>query len=177
MADLTKIKAITILLYNKMKTGERKPNDFYMHYLKVNQRELDRPIKFLISKQLVKTHEGNKNGGLERIADVDLNKLCSMLEVTFRSEDLLFSQCREILNETRRLVVCDVCDELVAYIDRNSMCVDCAALTEPEPELRKARCGHYSATRYFNCIDCQPQLRDDEDEYTVGKMERSSSYD
>jgi hypothetical protein len=178
MAELNKIKAITVLLYNEMQLAERKPGDFYMKALRINQRELDRPIKFLISKNLVKSHDGNKNGGLEKVVNIELENLCSMLGVPFKTKDLLISQCKEIVNETRRFHACDVCDELVPFIDRNSMCMGCAALTEPEPQLRKARCGHYSSTRYFNCIDCQPQLRDDDDlEYTIGSFERTASHD
>lgn len=177
MRKLTKGKAIAILLYDTMKLGVRKPTEYFMRVLEINQHELYTPIKYLCGLGLVKAYDGNTSGGIERVKDESLEFICSNMGVQFKDSDSLINECEEVVDATRRLHACDVCDELVSYLNKSGVCVDCSALTMPEPVKRVARCGHMSLTRYFKCESCEPKLEDEEFEYEVGTIQSTQSSD
>lgn len=177
MSKLTKGKAIAILLYDTMKLGVRKPTEYFMRVLEINQHELYTPIKYLCGMGLVRTYDGNTSGGIERIKDESLELICFNMRVQFKDSDSLINECEEIVDATRRLHSCDVCDELVPYLNKSSMCVDCATLTAPDPIKRLAKCGHLSLTRYFKCENCEPTLPEEDFEYEVGTTQSVSSSD
>jgi hypothetical protein len=177
MRKLTKAKAIAILLYDTMKIGVRKPTEYFMLVLEINQHELYTPIKYLCKMELLKTYDGSSSGGIERIKDESFESICSNMGIEFKDNDSLISQCEEVVDASRQLYACDVCDELVPYLNKSSVCMGCAALTMPEPPKRMARCGHLSANRYFNCEACEPKLQDDEMEYTIESFQSTSHSD
>lgn len=174
MGKLTKNKALAILLYDAMVLGNRKPTEFFMQTLCVNQKELATPISFLKNLSLIKTYDGSVNGGIEKVTDIQLDQVGDLLKVTVT--DSLVQKCKEIVNESRQINYCDVCNESVSFLNRDNLCIDCVSLTQPILESRVARCGHISSTRYYKCVDCQPSLdEDDSVEYTIGSIENATS--
>lgn len=177
MPKLTKTKAITILLYDTMKLGVRKPTEYFMRVLEINQQELYRPIKYLNDVELIKSYDGSSKGGIERIVDRPLKDVCNEMQISYVDDETLIKECEEVVDATRRLHACDVCNELVPYIDKCNLCMDCVGLTMPEPPKRIARCGHLSINRYFKCESCEPKLQDEEFEYEVGTIQISNASD
>lgn len=177
MGKLTKEKALTILLYDTMKMGVRKSTDFYMRVLEVNQKILYDPIGILSKNNLIKAHRGFTNSGIEKLTEVSLETLCSLLEIDNVDIETIINTCEEIVYAKRRVNVCSVCNECFPYVNKFGMCMDCIKLGDIEVIKKKARCGHLSATRYFNCEKCEPNLGTDETEYEIESFTNASSND
>jgi hypothetical protein len=170
MKKLSKVKAMTVLLYDTMILNVRKPRIYFMRILEVNERELARPIDFLRANNLVKSYGGNMNGGIEKIREISLDNLCLLLGIQVKPSDELIQECEALVDETRQLHVCDVCNESVPYVNSDYICVGCLSLTDLDiSQVRTARCGHKSNTRYFSCNQCKEYLEEEDDlEYSIG---------
>lgn len=171
--ELSKNKAVAILMYTLMQSGKRHPTVELMKIIKLSQNHLYKGIKTLTTHKLIKTYNGNTKGGLEKITDFSIKNLCGILGVVYSNDNDVINKCNEVIANVREPIACDICSESVLFVDKHGVCVDCLELEEPVAEPKLARCGHFSFTRYFKCEACLESLESDDSEtYSIHLTKR-----
>jgi DNA-binding Lrp family transcriptional regulator len=123
-------------------------------------------VEGLAENKIVKTIRGTYNPGVEKIPDVDLSAVFVLYEQDYSKKDEIVKSIDFSIGKTEKRRICYVCSRKLPATHTEYYCSRC--IKEEEPKKQMARCGHLSATRYFKCEDCLPELPSDEEmEYAV----------
>lgn len=110
---------------------------------------------------LVITKRGNGMGGTYRAPDATVRDLFVKYGVEFQEGAEFENKINETLARYTKDKKCCVCSRYASEVTENGSCNRCTEMNTNVANLkRKARCGHYSLTRYFNCENCLPILED-----------------
>jgi len=155
-----------LLLYSVL-DQTRKPKRAYSKILELSEVLLDPVFQRLKNMGLTVVFGGNRNGGVEKKGGVSLEDLANFLGVKYKNDFQLIKKCKEIVYESRKPCVCDICNESVNYLYVGSICDTCYNLETSNAldvpvKPRIARCGHPSVKRYFKCESCLETLESDD---------------
>lgn len=166
--------ALTILLYSILELNVRRSSNELMLEFETNQADFYEAIRTLTKLSLAKAYSGSVKGGFEKIREIPLKELCEILRIEYQSDQEIITKCKKTIKDNKHLYKCEICENLVKFLNRDSICSDCLLLEPEVPPLRKAKCGHMSRYRYYKCEKCVETLEADDEEivYQVVGIER-----
>lgn len=119
-------------------------------------------VKTLSQMGCIATKRGGSVGGISKLPGFTVTDLFERFKVPYQEGEQFEKQIDSLLAKSfSKMRVCTVCDSTHKEEGMPSLCRDCFGLGEPLLATnRLAKCGHYSATRYFHCEECKPELED-----------------
>ena len=119
-------------------------------------------VKTMTQMGFVATKRGGVVGGISKIPGLTVADLFSKFKVPYQEGAAFEKQVDALLCRSfSKKRVCTICSEFHQEEGIPSLCKGCVELDSPLLKTsRLAKCGHYSATRYFHCEDCKPVLED-----------------
>lgn len=157
-----KMFAVAYRIFTSLSDEPLKSSD-YAERLSVSVTAIKVVVSLLSKAGCISTQRGGgKNSGISRMKGVTIEDLFKKFDVPFQQGDSFEQEIDSLLlKKTERLRKCEVCSQKNSTVDANFLCAFCKSLDSPVFNTeRLARCGHMSATRYFKCETCSPELED-----------------
>ena len=157
-----KMFAVAYRIFTSLGDRPLKSSD-YAEQLSVSVNAVKMVVSFLSKEGCVSTQRGaGKNSGITRMKGVTVEDLFRKFDIPFREGESFEQEIDSLLlKKTERLRKCEICAQKNSSVDTNFLCAFCKSLDSPIfKNERMARCGHVSATRYFKCEECSPELED-----------------
>lgn len=128
-------------------------------------------LKRMKERGLAVTRLGNGVGGTYKAAGVTISDLFQRYEMPFEEGNEFEKRVDATIAKYSRDKKCCVCSRYSPEVSESGSCKKCESVNPSvNTSKRKARCGHYSLSRYFKCEDCLPVLEDNStpDDWGVG---------